>query len=66
VIHLICKHLEVFRACQAKIEKNLALLSCDQRDMELKIALAAENKLHPLLFSAESEHKVLMVHDAFV
>lgn len=59
VIHLICKHLEVFRACQAKTEKNLALLSSDQRDMELKIALAAENKLHPLLFSAEAEHKVL-------
>lgn len=60
VIHLICKHLEQFRACQAKIEKkNLGLLSFDQRDMELKAALAAENKLHPLLFSAESEHKVL-------
>ncbi|TKY64489.1 Sorting nexin-16 [Spatholobus suberectus] len=27
--------------------------------MELKIVLAAENKLHPALFSAEAEHKVL-------
>lgn len=59
VIHLICKHLELFRICQAKITKNLASLSFDQRDMELKLVLVAENKLHPLLFSAESEHKVL-------
>ncbi|KAL2928516.1 Sorting nexin-13 [Bienertia sinuspersici] len=59
VIHMICKHLEVFRVCQAKIKKNLASLSFDQRDMELKLVLAAENKLHPLLFSAEAEHKVL-------
>lgn len=59
VIHLVCKHLELFRICQAKIKKNLASLSFDQRDMELKLVLAAENKLHPLLFSAESEHKVL-------
>ncbi|KAJ8452051.1 hypothetical protein Cgig2_016632 [Carnegiea gigantea] len=66
VIHLICKHLEVFRACQAKTEKNLALLSSDQRDMELKIALAAENKLHPLLFSAESEHKAAPLRDPLV
>ncbi|CAO2815390.1 unnamed protein product [Amaranthus hypochondriacus] len=59
VIHLICKHLELFRICQAKINKNLASLTFDERDMELKLVLAAENKLHPLLYSAESEHKVL-------
>ncbi|KAK9677114.1 hypothetical protein RND81_11G122300 [Saponaria officinalis] len=59
VLHLICKHLELFRACQAKIMKNMESLSFEQRDIELKAILAAQNKLHPLLFSAESEHKVL-------
>ncbi|XP_021737939.1 uncharacterized protein LOC110704463 [Chenopodium quinoa] len=59
VIHLICKHLELFRVCQAKIKKNLASLSLNQRDIELKLVMAAEDKLHPLLFSTESEHKVL-------
>ncbi|XP_074275979.1 uncharacterized protein LOC141599768 [Silene latifolia] len=68
VIHLICKHLELFRACQAKIaKKNLESLSFEQRDMELKLILAAQNKLHPLLFSADSEHKVLQhIMDAVI
>ncbi|GAB2293538.1 hypothetical protein Dimus_027745 [Dionaea muscipula] len=60
VIHLVCNHLELFRACQAKIEKEkLGSLTFEQRDLELRLILAAENKLHPALFSAESEHKVL-------
>ncbi|KAL9244643.1 hypothetical protein vseg_018401 [Gypsophila vaccaria] len=68
VLHLICKHLELFRACQAKIvKKKMESLSFEQRDMELKIILAAQNKLHPLLFSAESEHKVLQhIMDALI
>ncbi|KAH9613620.1 hypothetical protein KSS87_017317 [Heliosperma pusillum] len=68
VIHLICKHLELFRACQAKIaKKNLESLSFEQRDMELKVILAAQNKLHPILFSADSEHKVLQhIMDAVI
>ncbi|XP_065866048.1 uncharacterized protein [Euphorbia lathyris] len=60
VINLISTHLELFRASQAKIEKNLpGLLSIEQRDKELQRVLAAENRLHPALFSTESEHKVL-------
>ncbi|CAK7356694.1 unnamed protein product [Dovyalis caffra] len=60
LINLICTHLELFRAIQAKIEKQQpGLLSIEQRDKELRLVLAAENKLHPALFSAEAEHKVL-------
>lgn len=60
IINLLCTHLELFRACQSKIEKQqLGSLTIDHRDAELKIVLAAENKLHPALFSAEAEHKVL-------
>ncbi|KAK2971187.1 hypothetical protein RJ640_008611, partial [Escallonia rubra] len=60
IINLICTHLELFRASQAKIEKQqLGLLTTEQQDLELKYVLAAENKLHPALFSAEAEHKVL-------
>ncbi|GAB2228110.1 hypothetical protein Droror1_Dr00009940 [Drosera rotundifolia] len=61
VIHLVCNHLELFRSCQAKIEREkLESLNFEQRDVELRHILAAENKLHPALFSAESEHKVLL------
>ncbi|XP_059645614.1 uncharacterized protein LOC132287124 isoform X2 [Cornus florida] len=61
IINVICTHLELFRASQAKIEKQeLGLLTIERRDMELKIVLNAENKLHPALFSAEAEHKHLM------
>jgi sorting nexin-13 len=51
--------LELFRASQAKIDKQQSgLLTIDERDKELRLVLAAENKLHPALFSAEAEHKV--------
>ncbi|KAI3835255.1 hypothetical protein MKW98_020371 [Papaver atlanticum] len=60
IINLIITHLEVFRTSQAKIEKQKhGKLTIDRLDMELKLVLAAENKLHPALFSAEAEHKVL-------
>ncbi|XP_012073353.1 uncharacterized protein LOC105634990 isoform X2 [Jatropha curcas] len=60
LIHLVCTHLELFRVTQAKIEKySSGSLSIEQRDKELRIVLAAENRLHPALFSAEAEHKVL-------
>jgi len=51
--------LELFRAAHSKIEKrHTGSLTIESRDMELKNVLAAENKLHPALFSAEAEHKV--------
>ncbi|KAG5026038.1 hypothetical protein JHK86_021952 [Glycine max] len=60
LINLICTHLELFRAAHSKIEKqHTGSLTIESQDMELKIVLAAENKLHPALFSAEAEHKVL-------
>ncbi|CAI0474646.1 unnamed protein product [Linum tenue] len=60
LINLICAHLVLFRATQAKIaQKQPNFLSIEQRDRELKQVLAAENKLHPALFSPEAEHKVL-------
>lgn len=60
LINLVCIHLELFRANQAKIEKkHSGLLTIEHRDMELRRILANENKLHPALFSAEAEHKVL-------
>ncbi|KAH8514356.1 hypothetical protein H0E87_007260 [Populus deltoides] len=59
-INLICTHLELFRAIQAKMEKRQSsVLTIEQRDKELRHVLAAENKLHPALFSTEAEHKVL-------
>ncbi|XP_050231801.1 uncharacterized protein LOC126680680 isoform X2 [Mercurialis annua] len=59
LINLVCTHLELFRASQAKIKKPPELLYIEQRDKELRAVLAAENRLHPALFSAEAEHKVL-------
>ncbi|KAL6134452.1 hypothetical protein ACLB2K_066683 [Fragaria x ananassa] len=60
LISLICSHLELFRITQAKIPKQQSgLLTIEKRDMELRLILDAENKLHPALFSAEAEHKVL-------
>ncbi|KAE9584611.1 putative Phox domain, sorting nexin [Lupinus albus] len=60
LINLICTHLELFRAAHSKIEKqHKGSLTIECRDTELKLVLAAENKLHPALFSAEAEHKVL-------
>ncbi|CAA2965640.1 Intermediate filament [Olea europaea subsp. europaea] len=60
VIDLLCTQLELFRASKTKIEKHRSrFLTMEEREMELKSVLAAENKLHPALFSAEAEHKVL-------
>ncbi|XP_073159156.1 uncharacterized protein [Henckelia pumila] len=60
IINLFCSRLELFRSCKNKIEKQQSrFLTIAERDVELKIVLAAENKLHPALFSAEAEHKVL-------
>lgn len=60
VIILLCSHLELFRASKAKIERQqLKPLHLEELDVQLKFILFAENKLHPSLFSAEAEHKVL-------
>lgn len=59
LINLICTHLELFRVTQAKIEEQPSGLTFVQRDIELRIILNADNKLHPALFSAEAEHKVV-------
>ncbi|XP_057505045.1 uncharacterized protein LOC130788430 isoform X1 [Actinidia eriantha] len=60
IINLFCTHFELFRVSQAKIEiEHPGSLTFERRDMELKFVMAAENKLHPALFSAEAEHKVL-------
>ncbi|KAK6153637.1 hypothetical protein DH2020_013276 [Rehmannia glutinosa] len=60
IINLVCIHLELFRASKTKIEKQQSrILTLEQRNIEIKSVLASENKLHPALFSAEAEHKVL-------
>ncbi|CAH2037555.1 unnamed protein product [Thlaspi arvense] len=60
LIDIICRHVELFREFQAKIERQQRRsLSFEDRDSELKRVMAAEDKLHPALFSLESEHKVL-------
>ncbi|XP_019431807.1 PREDICTED: uncharacterized protein LOC109338913 isoform X1 [Lupinus angustifolius] len=60
LINLICSHLELFRAAHSKVKKqHKGSLTIQCQDTELKLVLAAENKLHPALFSAEAEHKVL-------
>ncbi|KAJ9568322.1 hypothetical protein OSB04_004288 [Centaurea solstitialis] len=66
IIQLLSTHLELFRACQMKIMKQQPLTFA-QRDIELKSVLYAENKLHPALFSAEAEYKVLQhIMDGFI
>lgn len=66
IIQLLCTHLELFRACQMKIMKQQSL-TISQRDIELKAVLYAENKLHPALFSAGAEYKVLQhLMDGFI
>lgn len=51
--------MELFRECQAKIEgQQRRSLSFEDRDSELRRVMATEDKLHPALFSPESEHKV--------
>ncbi|XVF74581.1 hypothetical protein PTKIN_Ptkin13bG0121200 [Pterospermum kingtungense] len=60
LVNLICSHLELFRISKAKIEKPQAgPLTIEHLDAEIRRVLAAENKLHPALFSGEAEHKVL-------
>lgn len=60
IINLVCNHLELFRVYHTKIQKHdSGKLSIDDQDTQLRLVLAAENKLHPALFSAEAEHKVL-------
>ncbi|KAK6148848.1 hypothetical protein DH2020_016373 [Rehmannia glutinosa] len=60
VIYIVSSRLELFRASKTKIEKHQSrFLTFEERDIELKSVLAADNKLHPILFSAEAEHKVL-------
>ncbi|KAK1312510.1 hypothetical protein QJS10_CPA07g00738 [Acorus calamus] len=60
IVNLICSHLELYRFFQAKIKQHeLRKLPIDLWDRQLKLVLAAENKLHPALFSADAEHKVL-------
>ncbi|KAK1578758.1 hypothetical protein Q3G72_032931 [Acer saccharum] len=45
----------------ATIDKQQSVpLTIENRDMEIRCVLAAEDKLHPALFSAEAEHKCLM------
>ncbi|WOK91422.1 hypothetical protein Cni_G00113 [Canna indica] len=60
IVNLICSHLELYRYSQSKIGKQeIMKLPTDQRDIQLKLVLAAENKLHPALLSLDAEHKVL-------
>ncbi|CAI9114127.1 OLC1v1014780C1 [Oldenlandia corymbosa var. corymbosa] len=60
MINILCSHLELFRTTKAKIKtQHAGLLTIDEMDKELKYVLYTENKLHPSLFSAEAEHKVL-------
>ncbi|KAJ0257055.1 Phox [Hirschfeldia incana] len=60
LIDIICRRVEVFREYQGKIErKQRRSLSFEDRDSELKRLMALDDKLHPALFSPESEHKVL-------
>ncbi|CAI9773610.1 unnamed protein product [Fraxinus pennsylvanica] len=68
IIDLLCTQLELFRASKAKIEKHQSRsLTIEEREMELKSVLSVENKLHPALFSADAEHKVLQhIMDGFI
>ncbi|KAL0704209.1 hypothetical protein Bca4012_070634 [Brassica carinata] len=60
LIDIICRRVEIFREYQGKIErKRRRSLSFEDRDSELRRLMAADDKLHPALFSPESEHKVL-------
>uniref|UniRef100_A0ACD5T6T3 Uncharacterized protein n=1 Tax=Avena sativa TaxID=4498 RepID=A0ACD5T6T3_AVESA len=60
LVDLICNNLELYQSCEAKIGKEKFVnLPTERRDAELKLALIAQSKLHPALFSASSEYKVL-------
>lgn len=67
IINIVCRRLELFRASKTKIEKHQSrFLTVEERDIKLKSVLAAENKLHPILFSAEAEHKVVSLSVYFL
>ncbi|XP_044984477.1 uncharacterized protein LOC123451968 isoform X1 [Hordeum vulgare subsp. vulgare] len=60
LVDLICNNLELYHSCEAKIGKEkFVRLPTERRDAELKLALIAQSKLHPALFSATAEYKVL-------
>ncbi|KAL2633125.1 hypothetical protein R1flu_004604 [Riccia fluitans] len=60
IVDLVANHLELFRRTQARVGADvLGILSTEERDENLKQALAASGELHPAVFSAESETKVL-------
>ncbi|KAG2268367.1 hypothetical protein Bca52824_062922 [Brassica carinata] len=60
LIDIICRRVEIFREYQGKIgRKRRRSLSFEDRDSELRRLMAADDKLHPALFSPDSEHKVL-------
>lgn len=59
LVDLICNNLDLYHSCEAKIGKEkFVSLPTERRDAELKLALIAQNKLHPALFSASAEYKV--------
>ncbi|XP_006655634.1 uncharacterized protein LOC102722219 [Oryza brachyantha] len=60
LVDLLCKNLELYHLCQAKIGKEKFVnLPTERRDAELKLTLLTDNKLHPALLSPSAEHKVL-------
>ncbi|GAA0144451.1 hypothetical protein LIER_04894 [Lithospermum erythrorhizon] len=60
VVGVVCVNLELFRASKTKVTNlQSKTLTIEELDIEIKYVLAAENKLHPALFSPEAEHKVL-------
>ncbi|KAL3694595.1 hypothetical protein R1sor_008246 [Riccia sorocarpa] len=60
IVDLVANQLELFRRTQARVGANvLGILSTEERDENLKQALAASGELHPALVSPESEAKVL-------
>jgi len=62
IINLVCNHLELYRLGHSKIKKHdLRKLPIDCQDTQLRLVLAAANKLHPALFSSDAERKVLLI-----
>ncbi|KAG9455807.1 hypothetical protein H6P81_000315 [Aristolochia fimbriata] len=60
IINLICNNLELYRTCQAKLQRSgVGQLTLDQWNVLVKQAMVSDNKLHPALISAEAEHRVL-------
>ncbi|XXG47957.1 hypothetical protein AAC387_Pa02g2515 [Persea americana] len=60
IVNVICSNLELYRSCRSKIGNyEPGRLPAGYHDAQLKIVLASEKKLHPALFSAAAEHKVL-------